>query len=73
MTKCDPESLNFEQEKLRSPKKILTEVIFSIFMAQIDQLAAITIAFGVLERSDLHSVRCIGSEGCNWDNFGRQV
>ena len=33
-------------------------------MAEIDQLAAITIAFGVLERSDLHSVRLIdGSEG----------
>ena len=39
--------LKFSQEKLR-PQKILTEVIFSIFMAQIDQLEAITIAFGVL-------------------------
>ena len=45
-------------------------------MAEIDQLAAITIAFGVLERSDLHSVRLIdgserGERGCNCDNFGQ--
>ena len=45
MTKCDPHS----EEKLRPKKNInWTCSIFSIFMAQIDQLAAITIAFGVL-------------------------
>ena len=32
-------------------------------MAQIDQLAAITTAFGVLERSDLHSVHVLALRG----------
>ena len=75
MTKCDPHS----EEKLR-PQKILTGpvVIVSIFMAQIDQLAAITIAFGVLGIGGIYIVPDVfigferGERVCNCCvNFGQ--
>ena len=62
------------------PKKILTGpvVIVSIFMAQIDQLAAITIAFGVLGIGGIYIVPDVfigferGERVCNCCvNFGQ--
>ena len=77
MTKCDPvppTRRNFV------PQKILTGpvVIVSIFMAQIGQLAAITIAFGVLGIGGIYIVPDVfigferGERVCNCCvNFGQ--
>ena len=50
MTKCDPvPTHSYDRGETSPPKNInWTCRIISIFMAQIDQLAAITIAFGIL-------------------------
>ena len=75
MTKCDPHS----EEKFRPQKNInWTCSIVSIFMAQIDQLAAITIAFGVLGIGGIYIVPDVfigferGERVCNCCvNFGQ--